>query len=119
MEKNYYRNLALEELAAMAPLGVRQFSRIFKKLTNMNFKEYLQDLRINEAKRLLSTRQRGIKSISFEVGFEDLSHFYRVFRKFTGTTPKNYIMNSRILCSTSHKNRPTEEQNNARLSVKP
>jgi AraC-like DNA-binding protein len=107
MEKNYYRNLVLEELAAMVPLGTRQFTRIFKKLTNMNFKEYIQELRINEAKRLLSTRQKGIKSVCFEVGFEDLSHFYRVFRKFTGTTPKNYVLNSRALSSAANRNRPS------------
>lgn len=91
MEKNYYRNLLLEELAIMVPLGPRQFIRIFRKLTNKHFKEFIQELRINEAKRLLSTRQKEIKSVCFEVGFEDLSHFYRVFRKFTGTTPKNYV----------------------------
>lgn len=92
MEKNYFRNLLLEELATMVPLGTRQFIRIFNKLTNKHFKEYMQELRINEAKRLLSTGRKEIKSVCFEVGFEDLSHFYRVFRKFTGTTPKNYVM---------------------------
>jgi AraC-like DNA-binding protein len=95
MEKNYYRNLLLEELAGMVPLGTRQFIRIFKKLTNMHFKEYLQELRIQEAKRLLATQEKEIKSVCFEVGFEDLSHFYRVFRKYTGTTPKNYVTGSR------------------------
>ena len=104
MEKNYYRNLVLEELADMVPLGIRQFTRIFKKLTNMNFKEYTQELKINEAKRLLSTRQKGIKSVCFDVGFEDLSYFYRVFRKRTGTTPKNYAMNSRALSSIAERN---------------
>jgi len=104
MEKNYYRNLVLEELADMVPLGTRQFTRIFKKLTRMNFKEFTQELKINEAKRLLSKRQKGIKSVCFEVGFEDLSHFYRVFRKFTGTTPKNYAMNTRVLYPGVHTN---------------
>lgn len=92
VESNYYRNLNLEELASRVPLGTRQFTRIFNRLTNKHFKEYIQELRINEAKRLLSSRQKEIKSVCFEVGFEDLSHFYRVFRKLTGTTPKNYVL---------------------------
>jgi transcriptional regulator GlxA family with amidase domain len=106
MEKNFYRNTSLEELASMVPLGTRQFIRIFQKLTNMNFKEYLQELRINEAKKLLATRQKEIKSVCFEVGFEDLSHFYRVFRKFTGTTPKNYVVGSQP--STANGTPPLE-----------
>jgi two-component system response regulator YesN len=84
--------LHLDELALRVPLGTRQFTRIFSKLTNKHFKEYIQELRINEAKRLLSSGQKEIKSVCFEVGFEDLSHFYRVFRKLTGTTPKNYVL---------------------------
>ena len=92
IESNYYKNLQLEDLASRVPLGTRQFTRIFNKLTNKHIKEYIQELRINEAKRLLSSGQKEIKSVCFEVGFEDLSHFYRVFRKLTGTTPKNYVL---------------------------
>ena len=102
LEKNYDRNLPIEELAAMVPLGTRQFTRIFKKLTNKNIKEYTQELRINEAKRLLLTRQKEIKAVSSEVGFEDLSHFYRVFKKFTGTTPKNYVSSSHAVCLATY-----------------
>ena len=90
-------------MADMVPLGARQFIRIFNKLTNKRFKEYLQELRINEALRLLATHQKEIKSTCFEVGFEDLSHFYKVFRKYTGTTPKKYLM-------SLEPDSPTEEE---------
>ena len=106
VESNYYRNLNLEELAARVPLGTRQFTRIFHKLTGKHVKEYVQELRINEAKRLLSSRQKEIKSVCFEVGFEDLSHFYRVFRKLTGTTPKSYVLGLKAQPQADDLSRP-------------
>jgi YesN/AraC family two-component response regulator len=91
LENNYYREFSLSEVAAMSSVGKRQFDRIFKYLTGANFIEYLNRIRIEQAKKLLVSGGKGVISICFDVGFNDLSYFYRTFKKFTGCTPKEFI----------------------------
>lgn len=90
METYYYQNFAIEKMASMVPLGKRQFSRIFKKVTQVNFKEYLNRVRIDKAKQMLRIR-KDIASVCFETGFKDISYFYKIFKKEAGMTPKEYI----------------------------
>jgi transcriptional regulator GlxA family with amidase domain len=52
--------------------------------------EYLQNLRIEEAKRLLELSEQSADDVSYEVGYEDASFFRRLFKRFTGLTPVQY-----------------------------
>ena len=63
---------------------------LFKKSTGSSFKEYLNMVRIEESKRLLSNTDFSIIDIAIAVGFEDQSYFSKVFKKFTGLTPKQF-----------------------------
>jgi len=91
INNNYYNKLTLNELAEMSFLSKRQFTRIFKKITDMTFKSYINKIRINKAMQLLSDKDKEIISICFEVGFDDLSYFYKVFKNETGVTPKSFM----------------------------
>lgn len=95
IDLNYYRRLTLDEMAYMACVSKRQYMRIFKKLSGKTFVEYLNGVRINHAKQLLSNADLKIATVCFETGFEDISYFYRIFKVFTGTTPKLFIQSIR------------------------
>ncbi|MBL8541903.1 MAG: helix-turn-helix domain-containing protein [Betaproteobacteria bacterium] len=68
----------------------RSLKRRFKAATGLTLIDYLQNLRIEEAKRLLETSARSADDISFEVGYEDASFFRRLFRRRTGLSPVQY-----------------------------
>src|SRR5687768_5038729 len=64
--------------------------RRFKAATGLTLIDYLQNLRIEEAKRLLETCDRAVDEISYEVGYEDASFFRRLFKRRTGLAPARY-----------------------------
>jgi transcriptional regulator GlxA family with amidase domain len=68
----------------------RSLKRRFKAATGVTLIDYLQNLRIEEAKRLLETSEQAANEISFEVGYEDASFFRRLFKRCTGLTPVQY-----------------------------
>jgi YesN/AraC family two-component response regulator len=96
IDMNYYRRLTLDEMAHMAWVSKRQYMRIFKKISGKTFVEYLNGVRINHAKQLLWNKDlMKITTVCFETGFEDISYFYRIFKVFTGTTPKLFMQSIR------------------------
>lgn len=78
--------------AAAAELGMsrRRFTQLFREVTGSTWAVYLTRLRIDYACRLLRETSRSILSTAFECGYDDLSLFYRVFRRQTGTTPREW-----------------------------
>ena len=66
------------------------FSTVFKNAAGLSFKEYLNKVRIEESKILLQNTDFSIIDIAVAVGFEDQSYFSKVFKKYTGTTPKQF-----------------------------
>lgn len=90
ISQNFSRNLTLDEVADHVHLNPAYFSTLFKQSTGSSFKEYLNMVRIEESKRLLSNTDYSIIDISLATGFEDQSYFSKVFKKYTGLTPKQY-----------------------------
>lgn len=88
--QNRFREVTLEQTASVANLSKEAFCRFFKLRTRKTFTQYLIELRINEAKKLLQERDLGISEIAFQVGFENLSYFNRSFKKITGKTPREF-----------------------------
>jgi AraC family L-rhamnose operon regulatory protein RhaS len=78
--------------AAAAELGMsrRRFTQLFREMTGNSWAVYLTRLRIDYACRLLRETSRSILSTAFECGYDDLSIFYRVFRRQTGMTPRQW-----------------------------
>jgi len=88
--QNYNTPLTLEETANHVHLNPSYFSTLFKQSCGSSFKEYLNYIRIEESKNLLTNTSYSIIDIAIAVGFENQSYFTKVFKKFTGLTPKQY-----------------------------
>lgn len=90
ISEHFNSQLTLEDVAAHVHLHPSYFSTLFKQMTGSSFKEYLNMVRIEESKRLLSNTDFSIIDIAVAVGFEDQSYFSKVFKKYTGLTPKQF-----------------------------
>lgn len=86
--------LTLDQVSAMCGLGTTAFSAKFKKHTGQTFVEYRNRLRIEQACRDLRETSHKIVDIAMNAGFDDLSHFNRVFRSLTGLSPRRYRENA-------------------------
>lgn len=82
--------MKLEEVAALVGLTPTAFCRYFKKRTKKTFMEYLNDMRIGHAKKLLIEGNLKISTISSEAGFNNLSNFIGQFKKTTNMLPSEY-----------------------------
>lgn len=90
MRRRLGEKIGLDEIAGEVGLSPAYFSRIFKEETGVSFVGKLNDLRIERAKQLLRSTDRTILDIALEVGFSDQSHFSRVFRDRTDSSPARY-----------------------------
>lgn len=94
---NYNREIPLQEIAAIANLSITSFCRYFKLITKKSFHDFLIELRISHARRMLIEEELiTIESICFDCGFNNRSNFFRHFKKITGLTPLEF----RRRCST-------------------
>jgi len=90
MEEHYFENISLGDITKAACLSRYHFCRLFKKQLGVTCISYLSRLRIEKAKFLLGNTLYPITQICFDVGFNDLSHFERVFRSIEGIPPSTY-----------------------------
>lgn len=90
IDNHYYEYITLDILSDKFNLSPRYVNEIFKTKFHETPLKYLQKVRINHAKKLLVETDKDIISICFEVGYETLSTFYRVFRNITGMSPHKY-----------------------------
>ena len=82
--------LSLQEICDDVFLSVSQFSVLFKEATGKTFVEYLTDVRIKQAKRLLRTTSLKTYEIAEAVGYRDPRYFTYVFKRITGQTSSEY-----------------------------
>lgn len=90
ISENFSSNITLEDVARHVHLNPAYFSTIFKQSCGSSFKEYLNMVRIEESKRLLANTDYSVVDIAVATGFMDQSYFSKVFKKYTGLTPKQY-----------------------------
>jgi YesN/AraC family two-component response regulator len=90
IEANLHTHLSLEPVAREAGMSKFHFCRHFKAVMGMSFREFLARRRIERASVLLRDQKRTVTEVYLEVGFKDLSHFGRVFRKVTGYPPSRF-----------------------------
>ncbi|RZL49014.1 MAG: AraC family transcriptional regulator [Pedobacter sp.] len=92
--QHYDRNITLEEVAEEAHMTPQAFCRYFKKHTRQTFVSFLNEMRINEAcKKLTSGNFENISAVAYTCGFNSLTNFNRVFKSVMGYAPKSYIEN--------------------------
>ena len=87
---NFRQELALDDIARYAGFTPTYFSRIFKEETGMNFKEYLNGIRFDYAKKLIRFSDMSITQICGECGFNDYANFTRHFKLRFGVSPTQY-----------------------------
>lgn len=90
LNKNYTRSISLEEIASFAAMNSSAFCRYFKSKTGQTFKNYILNMRIAYACKLLLVDDIAISLISSKCGFETISHFNKNFKKHTGYVPSQY-----------------------------
>ena len=95
MYSNYNRKMKVEELANICNLSLDRFTHKFKELIGMTPIECLTKIRVEEAKYLLSNSFLNITEISSIIGYDNPLYFSRVFKKITGSSPRNYISSSK------------------------
>ena len=83
-------DLSLNALAGELNVNKTYLCRLFKEKTGMNFIEYITVLRLEKAKKLLEHKDKLIKEICFESGYENYNHFCKVFKRYTGKAPSEY-----------------------------
>jgi AraC-like DNA-binding protein/quercetin dioxygenase-like cupin family protein len=88
--ERFYEPHSLATVSQVANLSQRHFTSLCRKICGTSFNDYLSSLRIKEAERLLLETEMSILVVAFTVGFEELSTFYRVFKRVSGTTPKQF-----------------------------
>ena len=90
INENSAEELSLEQVAKAANMSSFYFCKMFKKFTGVNFTEYVSRIRIEKARNLLLNPNLRISEIAYEVGFQSLTHFNRVFKKVVGDSPTCY-----------------------------
>lgn len=83
-------SLNLKQVADRAHLSSCYFSKKFKESTGATFTNYVAQTRVEAAKKLLANSHARISEVAFEVGFQSLTHFNRVFKQISGQSPTQY-----------------------------
>ncbi len=96
IEEHYKDKIYLEKMAYLCNISPGYFSKIFKIETGENFSNYVNIVKLNEARELLEKTNDPIANIALDLGFEDCGYFIKVFKKHVGETPANY-RNSKIM----------------------
>lgn len=87
IHREYGQPLSVGEMAQVANLSERTFMRRFQKATGMRPAEYLQHQRVQKAREMLENTATTVERVGWQVGYEDVSAFRRMFQKHTGLTP--------------------------------
>ncbi|WP_370896005.1 AraC family transcriptional regulator [Chryseobacterium gossypii] len=89
IDENYDKKPNVNDIARIVSLSTPAFCRYFKKQTNMTFTDFVNNYRINQAKIFL-LKEASITEVCFQVGFESLSYFNKLFKKHVGETPSEF-----------------------------
>ena len=92
VKDHFQEAITLDEVAVLVSMTVPSFCRYFKKMTRLTFTEFLNQFRIEQAKRLLK-EDKNVTETCYECGFESLSYFNRIFKKVVGQNPIQFKKN--------------------------
>lgn len=90
INEHFAEKISLEDVAEASSLSRTYLSRYFKKMTGQTLFNYIQQTRIKYASYLLQTGQTSITQIALDCGFDSVSYFNRIFKKYYGITPGQY-----------------------------
>lgn len=90
INEHHEEELSLSAVAQAAHMSTFYFCKQFKKATGLSFTEYLSRVRVEKAKEQLLKPHVRVSEVAYEVGFQSLTHFNRVFKKLNGESPTDY-----------------------------
>jgi len=90
INQHFTENITLEDVANIIHMSVSRFRHFFKEATGVSFKDYINYLRLNEAKKLLITTDLRLNEIVEKAGFSGTYHFYKKFYDYLSMTPNDY-----------------------------
>lgn len=90
ISKNYYSELSIPSMAEKFHMSEKYFSRYFRVSTGQNFTEYLNTLRIEKSLEFLRYTDNSITDIALDCGYENISYFNRIFKRYMNTSPLKY-----------------------------
>lgn len=86
-----HRKIYIDEVARLAHLSVEAFCRYFKTRTGKTYTNFLNEVRISNACKMMINKELSIQDVCYKCGFSNLSNFNRAFKKITGKTPSRYV----------------------------
>jgi len=88
--ENFAADMQLDDVAALINMNKQAFCRYFKSRTQKTFIEFVNEVRIGHACKLITDGERQIGNLAYECGFNSLSNFNRFFKEAKGVTPRDY-----------------------------
>jgi AraC-like DNA-binding protein/quercetin dioxygenase-like cupin family protein len=101
--QHFQEEISLQEISDRVNMTTPAFCRFFKKVTDKTFTQFVNEMRIEEARRLLLDKHRSIAEVSYESGFNNLSHFNKHFKRLNGLSPSEYRKQNVQLLSSETK----------------
>ncbi len=93
LKDNYQRTIKIDEVAGLVNMSVISLSRLIKQSTGKSFKEFLIEVRLGSATRQLIESNKNITEICYDCGFNNISNFNRIFKKYRNCTPTEFRLN--------------------------
>jgi YesN/AraC family two-component response regulator len=90
VREHFAEPITLSQVASEARLSKFHFCRLFQRRVGLSFREYLCRLRLERARALLADRELTVTEVAYAIGFNDLSHFDKVFNRAVGMSPTEY-----------------------------
>lgn len=90
MKEKFKEKITISDIASELNMSVANFSSKFKKIMNISPNDYLTNIKLQEAKKLLRTK--NVTEVAYDLGYENISHFILLFKRKFGLTPKQYMI---------------------------
>lgn len=90
IESNYRNKISIDEVSNVSKLTKRTFIRRFKNATKQTPLNYIQKVKVERAKQMLESERKTFEEIAFDLAYEDVNAFRKIFIKFTGISPRKY-----------------------------
>jgi len=96
VEENIMNPVSLNDLAILSGRSLSSFKRDFKAIYNMSPSQWIREKRLDKAKELFSGTQMSVTDICYLLGFENIGHFSRIFKSYSGISPSGYKLSMQV-----------------------
>jgi AraC-like DNA-binding protein len=97
VKENYKQAITLEEISELVSMTTPSFCRYFKKITSKTFVTFVNEYRLVHASKLLAEKPISINEVSIKCGFNNFSHFDKLFKDYTGKSPSQYRQEHKLI----------------------